>query len=61
MTVAAYDYIGLRVIAYPRRAPPKGLKDDTWPIGPNTVTQHLDRFWMPIVSIIPMDFEEILT
>ena len=42
--VAAYDYKGLRVIAYPRR-PPNGLKDDTRPIGPDTVTQHLDRFW----------------
>ena len=45
MTVVAYDYKGLRVIAYPRHPPPNGLKDDTWPIGPNTVTQHLDRFW----------------
>ena len=27
-------------------APPNRLKDDTRPIGPNTVTQHLDRFWM---------------
>jgi hypothetical protein len=27
-------------------APPNGLKDDTRSIGPNTVTQHLDRIWM---------------
>ena len=25
--------------------PPNGLKDDTQPIGPNTVMQHLDKFW----------------
>ena len=46
MTVAAYDYKGLRVIAYPGLAPSNGLQDGTWPIGPNKVTQHLDRFWM---------------
>ena len=45
MTAAAYDYKGLMVVAYPGRTPPNGLKDDTWLIGPNTVMQHLDKFW----------------
>ena len=44
MMAAAYDYKGLRVVTYPGH-PPNRLKDDTRPIGPNTVTQHLDRFW----------------
>ena len=44
MTAVAYDYKGLRVVAYPGR-PPNKLKDDTRPTGPDTVTQHLDRFW----------------
>ena len=43
MMVAAYDYKGLRVIAYPGRAPPNGLKDDTRPIVPDTVTKTDSR------------------
>jgi hypothetical protein len=46
MTVVAHEYKGLRVTAYPGRTPPNGLKDDTRSIGPNTMTQHLDRIWM---------------
>ena len=33
MTAAAYDYKGLRVVAYPGHAP-NGLKHDTRSIGP---------------------------
>ena len=43
MTVVAYDYKGLRMIAYPGRAPPNGLKDDTRPIVPDTVTKTDSR------------------
>ena len=35
---AEFDYKGLRVVTNHGRAPPNGLKDDTRPIGPNTVT-----------------------
>ena len=45
MIAAVYDYKGLRVVTYPRCAPPNGLKDDTWPIGLNSVMQYLDRSW----------------
>ena len=33
MTAVAYDYKGLKVVAYPRR-PPNGPKHDTWSNGP---------------------------
>ena len=42
--VVAYDYKGLRVVTNHGRAPPNGLKDDTRPNGPKTVTLHRDRF-----------------
>ena len=37
--VAATDYKGLKVIGPPGRDPPRGLEDDTRPIGPKAVTQ----------------------
>ena len=48
MTVAAYDYKGLRVVAYPGHALLMSPNTIHCPMDQKTVSQHPGRFWMLI-------------